>query len=122
MSIAVFLLLAALLPFIATISAKAGGTGFTNLEPRSWLAKQTGWRGRANAAQANTFEALPLFYAALLYAHFSQADPTRIQTYAVIWLVLRLFYILAYIKDKGILRSALWVTALIINILLLFAA
>lgn len=121
MSVALILFLAALLPYVAAVSAKFGGDGFTNHEPRSWLAKQSGWRGRANAAQANTFEALPLFYAAVLYAYFNGADPHLIQWYGVAWLLLRLAYLVAYIKDKASLRSMLWAISFAINGLLLFS-
>lgn len=121
MSVPLIIFLAALLPLIATISAKAGGAKFTNQEPRAWLALQTGWRARANAAQANTFEALPLFYAAVLYAHFTQTDPSLIQNYAMLWLLLRLVYIVVYIKNMATLRSLLWAAALVVNVLLLFA-
>lgn len=121
MSVALLIFLAALLPFVAAVSAKFGGDGFTNHEPRGWLAKQSGWRGRANAAQTNTFEALPLFYAALLYAHFSGVEPELIHWYGVAWLVFRLAYIVAYIKDKASLRSLLWAISFAINGLLLFS-
>lgn len=113
--------LAALLPFVAAGSAKFGGSSFTNHEPRDWLAKQTGWRWRANAAQANLFESLPFFYAALIYAYFSGVEPSLIQYYGVVWLVLRFIYIFAYIKDKATLRSLLWVLAFAINGLLIFS-
>lgn len=121
MSIALIIFLAALLPFVAAVSAKFGGDDFTNHESRGWLAKQVGWRGRANAAQANTFEALPFFYVALLYAHFGGADPHLIQWYAGAWLLLRLAYLLAYIKDKASMRSLLWAISFAINGLLLFS-
>lgn len=121
MSITIFIFLAALLPFVAAVSAKAGGKGFSNHEPRSWLAQQSGWRGRANAAQANLFESLPYFYAALLYAHFNGNDSALISGYAAAWLLLRLVYIFAYIKDKASLRSLLWALAFVVNALLLFA-
>lgn len=120
MSVALIIFLAALLPLVAAVSAKAGGDQFTNQEPRSWLAQQGGWRGRANAAQANTFEALPLFYAAVLYAHFTQMDSNLLQGYAIAWLVLRLAYIAAYIKNMASVRSLLWGLALVVNVLLLF--
>lgn len=120
MSMTWIILLAALVPFVATLSAKIGGVGFTNNEPRGWLLQQTGWRARANAAQINIFETLPFFYAALLYAHFNQGNSQLIQWYAISWLVLRLFYIFAYIKDWATLRSLLWASAFIISGLLLF--
>ncbi|HHU93520.1 MAG TPA: hypothetical protein GXX62_00300 [Alcaligenaceae bacterium] len=121
MNLALFIFLAALLPFVAAVSAKLGGENFSNHTPREWLAKQSGWRARANAAQANTFEALPLFYAALLYAHFNGGSPELIQWYAMAWLLFRLAYLAAYIMDKATLRSLCWAIAFAINGLLLFA-
>lgn len=121
MTVTVFIFLAALLPLVATVSAKAGGKEFSNNEPRDWLEQQKGWRGRANAAQANIFESLPFFYAALLYAHFNGTELVFIQGYASLWLVLRLAYILAYIKDKAGLRSFLWLLAFVVTGLLLFS-
>ena len=53
-------LAAALLPIVCAGIAKygmfataPGKGGYDNNNPRSWLARQTDWRGRANAAQAN---------------------------------------------------------------------
>ncbi len=37
--------------------------GFDNNNPRQWLAGLQGWQARANAAQQNSFEALPIFFA-----------------------------------------------------------
>ena len=113
--------MAALLPLVATISAKIGGRSFSNSQPRDWLAKQTGWRARANAAQANTFEALPFFYAALLYAIVKEGDIVVIHSAAIAWLILRLIYIAAYVMDKAMLRSLIWFSALACNVWLLFA-
>ena len=62
------------LPIIAAGIAKFGpaesnpAEPFDNRHPRQWLAKQTGMRARANAAQANTFESLPFFYVAVALA------------------------------------------------------
>ena len=54
-----------LLPYVAAGIAKKGFEGYDNSLPRQWLAKQTGFRARANAAQSNLFESLPLFFAYL---------------------------------------------------------
>jgi uncharacterized MAPEG superfamily protein len=66
-------LVAALLPMVCAGIAKSGMAstprregGYDNNNPRAWLARQTDWRARANAAQANTFEALPFFFAAVI--------------------------------------------------------
>ncbi len=50
-----------LFPYVAAGIAKKGFEGYDNSLPRQWLAQQTGFRARANAAQANLFESLPLF-------------------------------------------------------------
>lgn len=120
MAIKIILILAAFLPFIAAVSAKAGGSGFQNQTPRAWLAKQDGWRARANAAQANCFESLPFFYAAFLYAFFTQKNEELLIVLGFLWLILRLFYIFLYIKDRATLRSSTWALALIVNVWLLF--
>ena len=64
-------LIAALLPIVCAGIAKWGAFnkprrdgGYDNANPRAWLARQTDWRARANAAQANSFEALPFFIVA----------------------------------------------------------
>ena len=57
-------------------AAKQGG--YDNSDPRGWLARQTDWRARANAAQANSFEALPFFIGAVIIAHQLGAPQTRL--------------------------------------------
>lgn len=57
-----------LFPYVAAGIAKKGFEDYDNGMPRQWLAKQTGFRARANAAQANLFESLPLFFAAVIIA------------------------------------------------------
>ena len=46
-------LVAGLMPMVCAGIAKAGAKGYDNHNPRAWLAKQEGYRARANAAQAN---------------------------------------------------------------------
>lgn len=120
LGIKISLVVAAFLPWLAAICAKAGGSGFTNHEPRPWLASLSGWRGRANAAQANAFEALPFFYAAVLLALWSGADALRVQSLMISWIVLRVLYVLMYIMDKATLRSLVWFLALAVNIWIVF--
>ncbi|WP_454005300.1 MAPEG family protein [Alcaligenes sp. Marseille-Q7550] len=113
-------LVAAFLPWMAAICAKAGGKGFDNNNPRPWLAGLTGWRARANAGQANAFEALPFFYAAVLVSLWSGADVQRVESLMIAWLVLRVVYLLMYLSGKGTLRSLVWFLALAVNIWILF--
>lgn len=102
-----------------TISPKKGG--YDNNNPRVWLAKQTDWRARANAAQANTFEALPFFFAAVIIAHQLQARQTVLDILALMFVFLRAAYVLMYVADMAKTRSAIWFAALLINVWILFS-
>jgi len=101
-------LTAGLLPYVATLSAKIGGERFDNSNPREWLAAQTGHRRRANAAQLNSFEAFPLFAAAVIIAHLTGAPQARVDLLGIVFVVARLCYIAVYIADISKLRSLAW--------------
>lgn len=116
------LLIAAFLPFVAAALSKAGGKGYDNNDPRPWLAQQQGWRARANSAQANLFEGLPFFYAAVLFALYNTADQGWLASLMVAWIVLRLIYLGVYVAGYGMLRTAVWGLALAANVAILFAA
>lgn len=118
---------AALLPMACALLAKYGlmrvppqQGGYDNHNPRAWLARQSDWRARANAAQANTFEALPFFFAAVIIAHLLQANQTLLDILALLFVVLRMGYVLMYVADLASARSAVWVLALLVNIVILF--
>ena len=121
-------LVAALLPIVCAGISKYGmfsvspkNGGYDNNNPRAWLAKQTDWRARANAAQANTFEALPFFFAAVIIAHQLQARQALVDILALMFVVLRVGYVLMYVADMAKTRSAVWGAALAVNIWILFA-
>ncbi len=95
--------------------------GYDNNHPRQWLAKQTDWRARANAAQANSFEALPFFIGAVIIAHQLGASQLRLDVLAFLFIVLRLLYIMMYVADMATVRTIVWVLALVANIAILFA-
>lgn len=121
-------LVAALLPIVCAGIAKSGmfskhprDGGYDNNNPRNWLSRQTDWRARANAAQANTFESLPFFFAAVIIAHILQAGQTRLDILALLFVFLRIAYIMMYVADLAKARSAVWVSAFFINICILFS-
>ncbi len=121
-------LVAALLPIVCAGIAKWGAFGqsrheggYDNHDPRAWLARQSGWRVRANAAQANSFEALPFFMGAVIIAHQSGALQSRLDLLAWGFVALRLVYIALYVADKANWRSLIWMGALAVNIGILFA-
>jgi len=124
----VCVLIAALLPIVCAGIAKRGmfsvppaKGGYDNADPRAWLAKQTGYRARANAAQANSFEALPLFIGAVIIAHQLRANQTLVDGLAVAFVALRVAYIALYVSDRNLARSGVWTLALLCSIALLFA-
>ena len=121
-------LLAALLPLACTWLAKGPGFrkaradgGFDNHDPRGWLARQTGWQARANAAQSNSFEALPFFIGAVVIAHQLQAPQTLVDTLAVLFITLRIIYVAMYVADLPRVRTTIWAAALLVNVGILFA-
>ncbi len=121
-------LIAALLPIACAWLAKSQGFGkprraggYDNHDPRKWLAGQTDWHARANAAQANSFEALPLFIGAVVIAHQLGAPQARLDILAVLFVTLRVIYIAMYVAGLPTVRSAIWTLALLVNIGILFA-
>ncbi|MEY4295275.1 MAG: hypothetical protein RLY82_963, partial [Pseudomonadota bacterium] len=94
--------------------------GYDNAAPRQWLAEQTGFSARANAAQANTFEALPFFFAAVIMAHLLGAYQLRLDVLAILFVVLRILYVMMYLAGMAGLRSGIWTAAFLVNIAILF--
>ena len=120
-------LVAALLPMVCAGLAKRGALGkpakdggYDNHNPRAWLARQTGVSARANAAQANTFEALPFFIGAVIIAHQLGASQTPLNSLAVLFVLLRVFFIFLYVADRAAPRSVVWGLAFLVNIGILF--
>jgi uncharacterized MAPEG superfamily protein len=105
-------LVAGFLPYFGTLTAKIGGDSFDNRNPRDWLDAQSGFRKRANAAQHNSFEAFPFFAAAVIIAHVAGAPQGRIDLFAVVFILARLFYIAFYLADMATLRSLAWFAGL----------
>ncbi|MGQ2996124.1 MULTISPECIES: MAPEG family protein [Variovorax] len=111
------------LPYLAAWIAKAGAfRPSDNAQPRDWAARQAGWRARANAAQANSFEGLPFFIGAVLIAHQLGAAQLWIDRLAIAYVLLRVAYLALYIKGIPALRSAVWAAAFVVNIAILFLA
>jgi uncharacterized MAPEG superfamily protein len=120
-------LVAAILPIVCAGIAKSGmfgkprrEGGYDNENPRVWLARQTDWRARANAAQANSFEALPFFIGAVIIAQQLGAHQTRLDILAFVFVVLRMMYIMMYIAGLAGVRSLIWTLAFATNVGILF--
>lgn len=114
-------LAAALLPYLASYIAKSGSFGpRDNVQPRAWDERQTGWRARANGAQANSFEGLPFFIGAVIIAHQLGASQGRLNMLAAAYVALRVVYIALYVRGWGSARSTVWTLAFLVNIAILF--
>ena len=120
-------LAAALLPIVCAGVAKSGTFnrprregGYDNDDPRAWLARQTDWRARANAAQQNSFEALPFFIGAVIIAHQLGASQAWLDGLACMFIALRVAYIALYVKGRASARSLVWLLGLAVNIAILF--
>ena len=127
MTIAIIcIILSGFLPIIAAGIAKFGPTEsnspepFDNRHPRQWLAKQTGMRARANAAQANTFESLPFFFVAVAIAMIMQVSQERIDHLAIVYFLARTAFIICYLKDWANLRTLVWTIGLACTLALFF--
>lgn len=109
------LLVACVLPVVCAGIAKSTGWGkprreggYDNREPRAWLAQQTGRAARANAAQLNSFEALPFFIAGVLVAQSNGAPQGWVDGLALAFLATRGVYIALYLANQQLLRSLVW--------------
>jgi uncharacterized MAPEG superfamily protein len=124
MTIALFcILLATLLPIgcaglakgrAMRVSHKDGG--YDNRSPRDWIAKQQGFSKWAQAAQENSWEALPFFAAAVIVSHMLGVIGWLPNALAVLFIVLRVVYVWLYVTGRQGQRSLVWMAALVVNI------
>ena len=121
------ILVAVLLPIVCAGLAKRHGMGksaqdggYDNHNPRAWMARQGQASARANAAQANSFEALPFFIGAVIIAHQLAAPQALLDVLAAAFIALRVAYIALYVADRAVARSGVWGLALLINMAIFF--
>lgn len=113
MTIAYWCVLAAgLMPFLWTSVAKTTGERFNNRTPREWQARLSGLPARAHAAHLNSFEAFPLFAAAVIIADLLDAPQATVDLLALAFIGLRVLYGILYLVDQHALRSLVWFAAL----------
>ena len=73
-------------------------------------------RARANAAQANSFEAFPIFAIGVVIAVAQHVPIARIDMLAVVFIGARVLYIACYIGDLPRLRSPLWMVGFVASV------
>jgi len=103
---------AGILPYVATVIAKSGRSGFDNRDPRGWLARQEGFRKRANAAQLNSFEAFPFFAAAVIIAHLLNGPQGLVDVLALVFIAARVLHLAFFLANYATLRSLAWFVGL----------
>ena len=112
------LLIAGAMPWICAGIAKGGQKNYDNHNPREWLAKQTGYRARANAAQANCFEAFPMYAVGVLLAMLSDIEADQLEMWAGLFIAARVAYVAFYVMDKDKLRSLAWLVGVVSTVAL----
>ncbi|WP_421981014.1 MAPEG family protein [Roseibium sp.] len=121
MPIAIWCILAAaILPILSAFPAKLNRE-FDNSNPRNPDYWRDGFRARAQAAQANGFEAFPFFAVSVFVAMSQGASPYWIDQLAVLFILLRLIYVFCYWTDRSNPRSLAW-AASFITIVALFTS
>lgn len=79
-----------------------------NKEPRAQAQQLTGAGARAVAAQANSWEALAVYSAAVLAVFISGIGFGEITTLSMVLVALRIVYIPAYLANQDIVRSLIF--------------
>lgn len=123
-SVILSMVVACLLPTIFAAAAKMLG-GFKvkdNEHPRAFLNNLTGAAARANAAQQNSYETLPVFLAAVVVALLFFVPLSIVAKLAWLYVILRLIYGLAYIGNWATFRSIIWALSMACPLLLFYLA
>lgn len=118
------MLVASFLPLVFAATAKMMG-GFNmadNAHPREKLQSFTGAAARANAAQQNSYETLPVFLAAVIVAMLFFVPQIVVNTLAWLYVLIRMAYGVAYISNLPTLRSILWALSMVCCVLLFYLA
>ncbi len=107
-----------LLPILWVGFAKMFG-GFKlkdNVQPREFLSKQSGLSARANAAQANSWEAFAPFAAAVIIAYVAGGHQDTLDKICMFYTGFRIVYGITYLANQHIFRSIVWSCALLCNL------
>jgi uncharacterized MAPEG superfamily protein len=117
------LVAAAIMPYVFTLTAKFGGEGrYDNRAPRAYLDAQEGLAQRADWAQRNSFEALPIFVAAVLAAAVAGVADQWLAMLSLGFIAFRVLYGICYLKDWAGARSLVWSGAYLCCLALLVMA
>jgi uncharacterized MAPEG superfamily protein len=121
-TVAEWCVFAALMLYLLTIAPIKwiGFRRYDNSKPRDPAFYEDPLRARALGAHQNGIEAFPFFAIAVLLAEFRAAPQNLINELAVLFLIVRVAYVLTYLGDRPRLRSILWNIGFAINIAIFF--
>ena len=122
MTIAEWCVFGAVLLYLLTIAPfKAiGFRRFDNSRPRDPAFFEDPLRARALGAHINGIETFPFFAAAVLLAEFRAGPQRLIDELAVLFLIVRIAYVLTYLGNRPTLRTILWSLGFAINLAIFF--
>src|SRR6266403_4125605 len=122
MTIAEWCVFGTLMLYLLTIAPIkwVGFRTFDNAKPRDPTFYDDPLRARALGAHLNGIEAFPFFAVAVLLAEFRAGPQRLIDELAVLFLIVRIAYVLTYLGARPTLRSILWNIGFVINIGIFF--
>ena len=122
MTVAEICVFATLMLYLLTIGAAkwTAYRRFDNANPRDPKFYDNPLRARALGAHQNGIETFPFFAAAVLLAEFRLGPLRLIDELAVLFLIVRIAYVLTYLGDRPTLRSILWSIGFAINVGIFF--
>lgn len=125
LSTAIYAMVAAsLLPLLTGALAKVIGRFQLkdNQNPRAFQQNLTGIAARVHAAQMNSYETLPIFFAAVLTAEYMVVPQPLVNYFACAYVFLRVLYIAAYALNLATFRSIIWTLAFLCPLYLFYMA
>jgi len=112
----------ALLLYLLTIAPVKwiGFRRFDNSKPRDPAFYEDPIAARALGAHQNGIEAFPFFAIAVLLAEFRGGPQRYVNELAVLFVIVRIAYVLTYLGNRPTLRSILWNIGFAINCAIFF--
>jgi uncharacterized MAPEG superfamily protein len=122
MTVAEWCVLASVMLYLLTIAPVKwiGFRQYDNARPRDPAFFEDPLRARALGAHQNGIETFPFFAFAVLLAEFRAAPQNLINELAVLFLIVRIAYVLTYLGNRPRLRSILWNIGFLINVGIFF--
>jgi uncharacterized MAPEG superfamily protein len=122
MTVAEWCIFGAVILYLLTIAPfkAANARTFDNSKPRDPAFYDSPLRSRALGAHLNGIETFPFFAAAVLLAEFRAAPQNLINELAVLFVIVRIAYVLTYVGNRPRLRSILWNIGFVINVAIFF--